>query len=209
MRQDLTDITVLLDRSGSMETIRQDMQGGFDRFVEEQRQLPGECNLTLVQFDDRYERAYSKPLAEVPPLELVPRGWTALLDALGRAILETGERLAALPESERPAKVIFVIITDGQENASRDFTREKVAEMIAHQQEKYGWQFLFLGANQDAIATGTSLGIAAGSSLTYGSHARGVRSSYASLSASVATMRTQGFEAAGDYFSQADRQAAA
>jgi hypothetical protein len=209
MRQDLTDITVLLDRSGSMENIRQDMEGGFNSFVEEQRKLPGNCSLTLIQFDDRYEREYTKPLAEVPPLNLVPRGWTALLDAIGRAINETGERLAVLPESERPAKVIFVIITDGHENASQIFPRHKIAEMIAHQREKYAWQFLFLGANQDAIATGGSMGISAGSSLTYSANAVGTRSSYDSLSACVSTMRTQGFNPNGDYFSKADRDAAA
>lgn len=168
-----THITVILDRSGSMQAVRSDVVGGFNAFLDEQKKTPGECTFTLAQFDtnDPFEvlRDFA-PLIEVQPLgdEYLPRGGTPLFDAVGRGILDTGHRLAALPEDKRPGKVIFVIITDGLENSSREFTRGQVFEMTRHQQEKYSWQFVYIGANQDAMATGPTLGVASSHSLTYG-----------------------------------------
>lgn len=160
-RSDLTEIVVVLDRSGSMAKIRKDMEGGFDSFIGEQRKLPGECSVTLAQFDDRYEIVYSgKPLADVPPLSLEPRGATALLEAICKTIDATGARLSALPVDQRPERVLFVIVTDGEENASSpEFTLAMVLEMVKRQTEKYSWQFVFFGADQDAIATAAKMGI--------------------------------------------------
>lgn len=170
VRADLTDLVVLLDRSGSMESIRTDMEGGFKSFLEEQKSLPGHAVLSLSQFDNVYEKVYvERPIAEAPPLRIKPRNSTALLDAMGRLILETGQRLAAKPEADRPSQVIFMVITDGLENSSVEFTREKVMSMVRHQEEKYSWRFLYLGANQDAIAVAEQLGISAGAALTYSS----------------------------------------
>lgn len=160
MRADLTDITMVIDRSGSMDSIKADAEGGINTFVKLQKQEPGKALLTLVQFDTDYEFVHSGiPIQKVPSFKLTPRGSTALLDAVGRAITETGNRLAAMSESQRPALVIFVIVTDGQENSSRLFSREKIREMIQHQQAAYNWQFTFLAANQDAFAEAASLGI--------------------------------------------------
>ncbi len=161
MRIDLTDITMVIDRSGSMQSIRTDAEGGINSFIEQQKLEPGEAMLTLVQFDTEYEFVHSgTPIKEIPAFTLVPRGSTALLDAVGRAINETGARLAAMSDAARPGLVVFVIVTDGQENSSREFERTKIREMIEHQQSVYKWQFTFLAANQDAFAEGASMGIA-------------------------------------------------
>ncbi|MFO0905555.1 MAG: vWA domain-containing protein [Pirellulales bacterium] len=160
MRADLTDITLVVDRSGSMDAIRDDAEGGVNAFIAEQAQAPGDACLTLVQFDTEYEfLEKGTPIREAGRFRLQPRGGTALLDAVGRAMQETGERLASLPEAERPGLVIFVVMTDGQENSSREYTKAQIKKMIEHQQSVYSWQFTFLGANQDAFAEAESLGI--------------------------------------------------
>jgi hypothetical protein len=136
-----TDVTVILDRSGSMEAIASDVIGGFDRFLADQSGQPGECNLTLVQFDDRYEVVYGvQPIEKAPRLTSTtfqPRGSTALLDAIGRTIDATGARLAEMPEEGCPDRILIVIITDGLDNASTDFTPERVFSMISTQQDVY------------------------------------------------------------------------
>lgn len=162
MRNDFTDITLVIDRSGSMESIRSDAEGGVNALIAEQAKQPGECRITLVQFDTEYEFLQrGVKAADCPPYQLVPRGSTALLDAVGRAINETGARLADLPEADRPGLVVFVITTDGEENSSKEFTREQVKKMIAHQQDTYQWQFTFLAANPEAFAEAGGMGIAA------------------------------------------------
>jgi hypothetical protein len=164
----LTHIAFLLDRSGSMQSIKDDTEGGFNAFIQDQRQQGGECRVTLAQFDNEYEEVYRDlPLAEVPALRLVPRGSTALLDSIGRLVTSTGERLAAVPEDERPGIVIVGIMTDGHENASREWTHPAVKALIEQQTKTYGWQFLYLGADQDAIEVGSSIGVAAANSMTY------------------------------------------
>ena len=161
MRTDLTDITMVIDRSGSMESICIDAEGGINTFVDSQKSEPGEALLTLVQFDTAYEFVHKGvPIGSVPRFKLVPRGSTALLDAVGRAINETGARLGVMEETQRPGLVVFVIVTDGAENSSKEFTREKIRQMIEHQQSVYKWQFTFLAANQYAFAEGSTLGIA-------------------------------------------------
>lgn len=168
MRLDRTDITLIVDRSGSMEQMRTDAEGGVNAFVRRQVAEPGEAVVTLVQFDTEYEFLHKGvPAAAVGEYTLVPRGGTALLDALGRAIDETGARLAALPEAERPGLVVFVIVTDGEENSSREYTRAAVRERIQHQQEVYRWQFTFLGASPEAFAEAGSLGIHAGGAAAF------------------------------------------
>jgi hypothetical protein len=160
MRKDLTDITVVVDRSGSMAACQSDAEGGLNTFINEQKKLPGESLFTLVQFDTEYEFVHKGiPIRDVPPYHLVPRGSTALLDAVGRAIVETGERLRNMKEADRPGLVVFVILTDGQENSSREFQLAKIKEMVQHQQDVYKWQFTYLGANQDAFAEAGGMGI--------------------------------------------------
>jgi hypothetical protein len=172
MKKDLTDITVVLDRSGSMGACREEAENGLNNFVAEQQKLTGECNFSLMQFDTEYEVVHNGiPLDEVPKFTLMPRGMTALLDAVGRAINEVGERLSALPERDRPELVVFVIVTDGLENASHECTRDQIRQMIEHQQAKHQWKFSFLGANQDAFAEAGALGISAAATSNFDVHA--------------------------------------
>jgi hypothetical protein len=196
VKTDFADITVVLDRSGSMSSVQDDTIGGFNSFIEAQRKVPGECNASLVQFDDQYEVVYTaKPVKDAPALTretFVPRGMTALLDAIGRTINATGKRLEAMPEADRPSKVIFVILTDGGENSSKEYTREQVFKMITHQKAAYQWDFVFLGANQDAISAGASIGIGSGSTMTYASNAAGTKHAFASASGYAMRSRTVG-----------------
>lgn len=139
-----------------------DTIGGFNAFIEKQYKQEGETIVTTVLFDDRYEILWNGIDARNVKLtnkEYYVRGCTALLDAVGKTILDVGRRLSETSEHEKPGKVIFVITTDGLENASSDFTYKKVKELIKHQQEKYGWEFIFLGANIDAIREAESIGI--------------------------------------------------
>lgn len=146
-----------------MDVIRDDAIGGFNTFLADQQRLPGEATLTLALFNDGYRVVYqSVPIGNVKPIgrdDFVPGGMTALLDAVGRTIVSVGERLAALPDEQRPGKIILGILTDGQENASREYTRDQVFRMITHQRETYSWKFAFLAAGQDAFEEAQAIGI--------------------------------------------------
>lgn len=165
---DRRHIVVILDRSGSMQSVKADTEGGLRAFLDTQHEAPGDTTVSLYQFDHLYETAYeNKPLADVPAFTLVPRGSTALLDAVGRTINAVGAQLATQPESDRPGEVIVVILTDGEENASREFGLSDVKELINTQQGTYGWKFVFLGANQDAFAAAGGMGIGRNTTLSY------------------------------------------
>jgi hypothetical protein len=190
MNKDLTDITLVVDRSGSMQQRREDAQGGVNAFVQQQAREPGDALLTLVQFDTEYEIVHSGvPVQDVPEYELVPRGLTALLDAVGRAINETGKRLSDMNEADRPGLVIFVITTDGLENSSQEFTRDQIKEMIEYRQAEHDWHFTFLGANQDAFAEAGGLGIRAASAAQYSMDK--VAAAYEGTASKVSRMRDQ------------------
>ena len=195
MNTQLTEIAFILDRSGSMGSITGAAIEGFNHFLHEQQTTPGQARLTLVLFDDEYlVPASSLPIAEVIPLDhttYVPRNTTALLDAIGRTIDELGQRLAATPEPERPGKVIVAILTDGLENASCHYTWHDVSDRIRHQTQVYQWEFLFLGANQDAIATAAQLNIASANATSYTSDAIGQLSSSATIARKIAALRKQ------------------
>lgn len=176
----LTLIAVLLDRSGSMNSIKSDTEGGFDAFIAEQRAQPGEAIVTLAQFDNTYERVYTNiPIADVPALDLRPRGGTALLDGIGRITTEIGEQLAAQPEAERPGNVIVVVITDGHENRSEEWTLDAVKTAITRQEDVYSWDYLFLGANIDAVSVGRRMGFKPEKSITYDASSQYVGAAYA------------------------------
>ncbi|HNQ06395.1 MAG TPA: vWA domain-containing protein [Tetrasphaera sp.] len=185
----LTHLYFLLDRSGSMQSIKTDTEGGFAAFIAEQRNAAGRCRVTLAQFDNAYEVVYADlDVALVEPLTLQPRGTTALLDAIGRLVTEAGQSLARLPEAERPGTVVVAIMTDGLENASKEWTHAAVKALIEQQERDYLWQFLYMGADQDAIEVGARIGVAAANSLTY---ARGaVAPAMAAASSMVGELRT-------------------
>ncbi len=207
MKDRFTRIAIILDRSGSMESCKESTVAGFNEFLRTQRELPGEAAVKLVQFDDQYETVFDKSLRDCPELNqntFVPRGSTALLDAQGRTIVELGQELAALPEDERPSKVIMVTITDGLENASKNYTLEQIAAMIKEQRDKYNWDFVFLGANQDAVKTAAAMHIPLSSAMSYSTTRAGIANSMAAASHYVAASR-MGQPAA---FSQADRKKA-
>jgi uncharacterized protein YegL len=193
MHQNYTEIAFVLDRSGSMESCREAAVAGFNEFLREQQQTNGAANLTLVLFDNEYLLPIDAlPLREILPLaepDFVPRGGTALLDAIGRTIDDLGARFAALAEADRPAQVIVAIFTDGAENSSQDYTWREIARLIKQQTEQYQWTFLFLGANQDAIATAAQMNIAAGNAATYVADAAGLSASSKSLSRKVQALR--------------------
>src|SRR6266404_457567 len=156
-----TDITILLDRSGSMQDAKSDHEGGLNSFVEDQKNLDGDVRFTLIQFDDQdpCEIIYDGvPISEVSKFSLLPRGWTPLLDAVGRSVTHTQERLTKY--SLKPDLMIFMIITDGQENASKEFTKERVKSLVGEKEREH-WKFLFLGANIDSFATGGDIGMGA------------------------------------------------
>lgn len=172
MKKDLCEIVVILDESGSMSSVKNDTIGGFNTFLETHQKLPGFANLTFVKFDTSYNIVYNgKDVKEVPPLNedtYTPHGCTALLDAVGKTIDEVGIRLSNTNENERPEKVMFVILTDGEENSSREYHLDMIKEKIKHQTEKYNWDFIFLGANQDAWSSATSMGMS--NAINYAAH---------------------------------------
>lgn len=167
--QNLTLIAFLLDRSGSMQSIKSDVVGGFDAFLTEQRAGDGECRVTLAQFDDEYEVVYhAVPVGEVPALELNPRGMTALLDSMGKLITDTTAEIAALGEDDKPGSVIVAIMTDGLENSSHEWSRPAIKSLVEQQTNQFGWEFLYMGADQDAVEVGKDLGVKAEQAVTYG-----------------------------------------
>ncbi len=187
MKDNLSEIICIIDRSGSMEAIRSDAIGGFNSFISEQKKEEGQANVTLVLFDDHYDVvAAAIPIEQVVPLNdstFVPRGSTALFDAIGKTLDQVGARLASTPESERPGAVIVAILTDGQENSSRAYSREKISSMIKQQREVYSWQFVFLAANQDAVASAQSISIDAADAVAFAASAVGTQQAFSEMSA--------------------------
>lgn len=188
VRKDLTEIVMLVDRSGSMQSCRADAEGGVNAFIEAQGKLEGDANLTLVQFDTVEEFVYKgAPIRDVGKYTLVPRGETALLDAIGRALQETKDRLDKLVDG-KPGLVVFVIVTDGGENSSQNFNREQIKALITRQQND-NWQFNYLGANQDAFTVAQNMGVAASGVAAY--NVANVGDTFKAASNSVGRMRGQ------------------
>lgn len=199
MKQDYTHITIVLDKSGSMATLRNDMIGSFNEFIKTQKAVPGEATLTLALFSNftQWEGWYQTPInfhplskvEELTESQYVPNGSTPLLDAVGRAIVETGEKLASLDEKDRPGAVLFVIMTDGEENSSREYSNAAIAAMIKEQTEKYQWVFSFIGANQDSFATARNYNIPQGNVMNFAPTGAGAQSVGKTLSHAAAQYR--------------------
>jgi Mg-chelatase subunit ChlD len=206
-KNNTTLLVLVVDRSGSMETIRTDMEGGIKSLLADQADEPGQCLVTLVQFDTEYEVLFDAvPAAELRDYRLVPRGSTALLDAMGRTISTVRARLATLPREKRPVNVIVAVVTDGLENSSREWTRDAVMAAVKDRIDA-GWHFTFIGANQDAIQEGERLGVNADASMTFAASPAASRAAMGSLSANVGRMRRG--EAAGLMFTDDERRRSA
>lgn len=200
-----TEIVLIVDRSGSMGTIKRDMEGGFKTFINEQKKQPGEATITYYQFDDQFEKVFeAKNIKDVDEITIDPRGMTALIDASCRAIDQVGVRLSNTPESDRPSNVMVVMITDGAENASKEFTADQLKEKIKHQTDKYNWKFIFLGANIDAVKVGSHYGISAANTMSFAANSKGISASVDTL-----TRATSLYRSGADYsVSDEDRKAA-
>lgn len=197
-KQDYTHITMVVDRSGSMSQIRMDAQGGVNTFITEQKAQPGECSFQLVEFDTVHDNVFGPgPLADAPSYHLHPRGGTAMLDAIGFAIVKTGQYLKDKPEAERPANVVFVIVTDGEENSSIEYTTEMIKDMVDRQTNEYGWVFDFLSAGKDAVLTARSMGVS-NSMAFVGASGQSMSSVYGNTSSNVSTLRSTGNYAGGN-----------
>lgn len=206
MKDDLTDITIVLDKSGSMDSVVTETINGFNEFLQEQQKAPGEARLTLLLFDTNYSLVHSGvDIKKVPPLNdmtYAPSGMTALYDAVMRAILETGNRLAAMPEAERPGKVMFVIMTDGQENSSKEFRNnpQAVKAKIEHQEQKYSWNFVYIGANQDAFEVGGGIGIRSSMIANYVANSAGTSEAFKNVSKGMLRSRGASGQCVSNYF---------
>ena len=193
MKKNLTELVMILDRSGSMGGLESDTIGGYNSMLKKQRETEGDVLVSTVLFDHNIEVLHDRvPLDKVPEMtanDYYVRGSTALLDAVGGAIHHIGNVHKYAREEDRPEKTIFVITTDGMENASREYSYARVKEMVERQKEKYGWEFLFLGANIDAIATAGRFGISADRAANYHSDHEGTALNYEVLADAVSDMR--------------------
>jgi hypothetical protein len=200
----LTEIIIVLDRSGSMGVIKSDTIGGFNEFLKTQKEVPGKANLTLAQFDDQYDVLYNGiDIQDIPNLTeetFVPRGWTALFDAIGKTMNITAERLSK--STDKPDQVLFVIITDGEENASREFNASQIKDLIKAHTDNSKWQFVYIGANQDAFLVGHTMNI--GSNAGYVASAAGTHAMYTSLTNNTRSYRMCATAQVADFFKQDD-----
>lgn len=191
--KNLTELVFILDRSGSMQGLEADTIGGFNSMLSKQQKEAGEAYLSTVLFDDKVEVLHDRVRVDsVRPItqkEYYVRGCTALLDALGGAIRHIGNIHKYARPEDVPEHTLFVITTDGMENASRHYTAPQIKAMIQRQKEKYGWEFLFLGANIDAVETARRLGIGSDRAVNYHNDSAGTRLNYATVSAAVSAVR--------------------
>jgi hypothetical protein len=203
-------VAVVMDRSGSMEQVRDVTIAGINEFMVKQKAEPGECSVYYTQFDNEYEVVHRYvPIAFMPLITretYVPRGNTALYDAIGRTVVQVGADLAALSENERPEHVVVVIQTDGYENASREYRLERIKALMKNQTDVYGWGFVFLGASVAAMEEGKRMGMHVNSMMSYAPHIGGQSvGAFRSTSAYMANVRS-GAAPAADGFSEEDRQ---
>lgn len=196
MKKNLTELVFILDKSGSMSGLEKDTIGGYNSMLEQQRKVDGECVITTVLIDNHYELLHDRiDIRAIQPItekEFFVGGSTALLDAIGKTIHKIGTAQKNTTEDYRAEKVMFVIITDGEENASRNYSSMQIREMIQRQKERYGWEFIFLGANIDAVETAGRFGIDADRAVDYVPDGEGTELNYRMMSETVATFRECG-----------------
>lgn len=193
MKNDLTELVFLMDKSGSMAGLEEDTIGGFNALLAKQKKEQGEANVTTVLFNHHAELLHDRiPVQGVAPMsgrEYEVSGTTALLDAIGMAIQKIGNIQKRTSVEYQASKVLFVITTDGHENASREYNYDKIKSMIAHQKERFGWEFIFLGANIDAISTAAQFGIDKDFAVEYHADVEGTRLNYEAVSEAVTSYR--------------------
>ena len=193
MNSNLTELVFILDRSGSMGGLESDTIGGFNSMLEKQQAQPGECRITTILFDNDYEvlhdRIDIKAVSPITEREYFVRGTTALLDAVGKTINKIGNVQKNTAEEFRAEKVLFVITTDGMENASREFGYDTIKAMIEHQKAKYNWEFIFLGANIDAVDVANRFGIARNRAQSFHNDSAGIELNYETISETVSCFR--------------------
>lgn len=200
-----TALLIVLDRSGSMSSIRDDMVGGLGEMLRTHAAEPGLLTVDVVTFDDQIEVTHHFANPRDVAIELVPRGMTALHDAMGYAINGFAAQLAALPEHAQPANVQVIVVTDGYENASREYTADTVRQLVVKQIEKFNWDFVFLGADQDAVLTAGNLGIVSGKAMTYARGSKNVESMNRTLASKLRSTRAGRRD---DVFTAEERDAA-
>jgi len=192
----LTELIVILDASTSMNKVRDEVIEGFNMLIEDQKKLPGECLVTLIQFSTHGQQRTifaNRDINSIEPLTArtyVIRGWTALRDAIGSTIDKVGIRLAGMLPAHRPSKVIFAIMTDGEENDSEKYSPPRVREMVEHQRDAYQWEFVFTAANQDACLAGAKLGMDTALAATYEDSQRGTRQTFSGISLATGMLRS-------------------
>lgn len=193
MKKDLTELVFILDRSGSMSGLERDTIGGYNSLLQKQKKEPGDAIITTVLFDDRYELLHDRinlpGIAPITDKEYYVRGSTALLDAVGKTINKIVNVQRHTAKEEQAEHVMFVITTDGMENTSREYSYEKISQMIDHQKKRYGWEFIFLGANIDAIATAERFGISRDRASNYNADSEGTSLNYEVISETVSCLR--------------------
>ena len=193
MNDNLTELVVVVDKSGSMGSVRNDAIGGFNVFLDAQKKAPGDARMTIVLFDTTF--AFYAANVDVQSVKnfddtsYVPNGGTALYDAVGKTIDEIGKKLAAMKEEDRPAKVIFAILTDGEENSSHSYSGGKVKDMIAKQRDVYKWDFVFLAAGEGAFKEAEAMGMARGKMMKFANSGENQSKSYDSLTSYVSNSR--------------------
>lgn len=196
MKKNLTELVFILDKSGSMGGLEKDTIGGYNSMLEKQKAVEGECVITTVLFDNNYELLHDRiDIRAVKPIteeEYFVGGSTALLDAIGKTVTKIGNVQKNTAEEYRAEKVMFVIITDGEENASRRYSAETVREMIKRQKEKFGWEFIFLGANIDAVETAGRFGIDADRAVDYVPDSEGTELNFCMMTETIAEYRQTG-----------------
>lgn len=193
MKANLTELVFILDKSGSMAGLESDTIGGYNAMLKKQQQQPGEAIVTTVLFDDKYEllhdRINIKGIRPITDQDYYVEGCTALLDAVGKTIKKIANAQRHTEEAERAEKVMFVITTDGLENASKEYSYQKIKAMVEDQKQKYGWEFIFLGANIDAIETAGRFGISADRAANYHPDSAGTSLNFTAVSDAVSEIR--------------------
>ena len=194
MKNNITELVFILDRSGSMSGLEKDTIGGFNSMIEKQKKQDGECYVSTVLFDNESEVIHDRvKLSKIKPMtedDYYVRGCTALIDAIGGAIHHIGNMHKYARTEDVPEHTMFIITTDGMENASRRYTSDIVKHMIERQKEKYGWEFLFIGANIDAVETAAQYGIDSDRAVNYCADSKGTEVLYSTVSESICKMRT-------------------